>query len=153
MKIRKRYFFYSTIIFFVSFFLGFLFFKLTTNNPSYIKNVIELTEKITDISITFSLTMLGFLIAAFSLLQLVQSKDWYEKIYKSLPFQSFLQRLWMSIIFVIINFIISIICIFIIKIIPDKYLIWVCCSLLGLLAYNISWIFACMITYITIIIN
>lgn len=153
MKIRKRYFFYSTVFFFITFFLGFLYFQLIRKNVNFLEILNELTEKITDISITFSLTMLGFLIAAFSLLQLVQSKEWYEKIYKSVPFQSFLQRLWMSIIFVILNLVISIICIFIIKIVPDKCLIWVCCTMIGFLGYNISWIFACMVTYITIIGN
>lgn len=152
MKIRKRYFLYSIFSFILSFLFGFIFFKLTKNTNDYLNNVKDLAEKINDISINFSLTMLGFLIAAFSLLQLIQAKEWYEKISKSLPFQSFLNRLWTAIIFVIINFIISIICVFLIKSLPDNCLVCVCCFLLGILGYNISWIFACMVTYIQIVI-
>lgn len=152
MKIRKRYFLYSIFFFTISSLFGVIFFKLIENTNDYFKNVKDLTEKVNDISINFSLTMLGFLIAAFSLLQLVQTKEWYEKISKSLPFQSFLKRLWIAIIFVIINFIISVICVFLIKSLSDKCLVYMCCFLLGILGYNISWIFACMVTYIQIVI-
>lgn len=89
MKIRKRYFFYSTVFFFITFFLGFLYFQLIRKNVNFLEILNELTEKITDISITFSLTMLGFLIAAFSLLQLVHQKNGTKKFINLFLFNHF----------------------------------------------------------------
>ena len=151
MKIRKRYFVYSISFFIISFLLMLLYFHFLEKNSNYCAIAKNLSDKIIDISITFSLTMLGFLIASFSLIQLIQSKDWYESIYKSKPFQSFLKRLWISIIYLIIHFICSIICLLLIELLPLETIKWITCILIALMGFVLSWISFCMIDYFMIV--
>ena len=151
MKIRKRYFFYSAIFFILPFVGMIVYFHFLKNNCNFFTVTKNLTNKFTDISITFSLTMLGFLIASFSLIQLIQSKDWYEAIYKSVPFQSFLYRLWLSIIYLIIDFGCSILSLLLVEILPQESFQWITSVLIGFFGYVLSWITFCMIDYIKII--
>lgn len=151
MKIRKRYFLYSAICFLLLF-VGMLFyFYFLKRNCDFIKIIKNLANKLSDISITFSLTMLGFLIASFSLIQLIQSKDWYKAVYKSIPFQSFLHRLWMAIIYLIVQFSLSLLSILLIEILPEKSFQWMVSILVSLFGFVLSWITFCMIDYIKII--
>ena len=151
MKIRKRYFLYSAIYFVLPFIGMLLYFHFLKSNCDFSKISRNLATKFSDISITFSLTMLGFLIASFSLIQLIQSKDWYEAVYKSDPFQSFLHRLWMSIIYLIIQFSLSLVSMLVIEIISEKSFQWIVSILVGLFGFVLSWITFCMIDYIKII--
>lgn len=151
MKIRKRYFVYSAFIFLLTFGLMILYFYFLKGNCGFYKITKDLANKISEISITFSLTMLGFLIASFSLIQLIQTKDWYETIYKSKVFQSFIHRLWLSIIYLIIDFVFAIISYLLISILPKESFQWIVCFLLSVLLYILSWITFCMIDYIRIV--
>lgn len=151
MKIRKRYFLYSTLIFILFFGAMILYFHFLKGNNRFFIITRNLLSKFTEISITFSLTMLGFLIASFSLLQLIQSKDWYESIYKSTPFQSFLHRLWASIIYLIVYFCCSILCFFLIEIVPKESFQWIISVLVGLFGFILSWITICLIDFIKIV--
>lgn len=151
MKIRRRYFLYSTIFFLLPFIGMIFYFHFLKSNCDFFIITKNLANKFSDISITFSLTMLGFLIASYSLIQLIQSKDWYEAVYKSHPFQSFLHRLWMSIIYLIIQFSLSLISILLIEIIPEKSFQWIVSILVSLFGFVLSWITFCMIDYIKII--
>lgn len=151
MKIRKRYFLYSTLIFILFFGAMILYFHFLKGNNRFFIITRNLLSKFTEISITFSLTMLGFLIASFSLLQLIQSKDWYESIYKSTPFQSFLHRLWESIIYLIVYFCCSILCFFLIEIVPKESFQWIISVLVGLFGFILSWITICLIDFIKIV--
>ena len=151
MKIRKRYFFYSAIYFLLPFLCMILYFHFLKNDCDFFKITKNLANKLSDISITFSLTMLGFLIASFSLIQLIQSKDWYEAVYKSIPFQSFLHRLWMAIIYLIVQFSLSLVNILLIEILPEKFFQWMVSILVSLFGFVLSWITFCMIDYIKII--
>ncbi|MBP3367033.1 MAG: hypothetical protein J6K96_08620 [Treponema sp.] len=151
MKVRKRYFFYSVIFFILPFLGMLLYFHFLKRNCNFFTITKNLANKFADISGTFSLTMLGFLIASFSLIQLIQSKEWYEAVYKSVPFQSFLHRLWLSIIYLIIHFGCSIISFLLIEILPKEFFQWIISVLIGIFGYVLSWITLCMIDYIKII--
>lgn len=151
MKIKKRYYIHSSIFALVSLGLVLVFFFFFVSKEKLDVTITSLTEKIIDMSITFSFTIIGFSIASFSLLQLIQTKDWYESISKSIPFQSFINRLFLSIILTLIDFFISLIFIFILEICSIKIKIFLCGISVAMLSFILCWIFECLLDYIKII--
>ena len=151
MKIKKRYYIHSSVFALLSLSFVLIFFFFFVSKEKLDVTIASLTEKIIDMSITFSFTIIGFSIASFSLLQLIQTKDWYESISKSIPFQSFINRLFLSIILTLIDFFISLIFIFILEICSIKIKIFLCGISVAMLSFILCWIFECLLDYIKII--
>lgn len=151
MIVRKKYIVHSVIFSLLSFFIVILFFCFCASKYNFDNIVSSLSEKVINMSITFSFTIIGFSIASFSLLQLIQTKEWYETVAKSLPFQSFINRLFLSIIFTLIEFFISLASTFILEICNIKVKAILCGVSVGILSFILCWIFECLLDYIKII--
>lgn len=145
MKFNK-YYLLKPIILSITLTVGinilFIFLSLDINKMN------EISEEILSILITFTLTFIAFSITAFTILQLLQSKEWYSQVSNTKEFKSFISRLFLSIKMSMLVFISSIISYFIIQFDDEKiYLIVISLSLF-IMVFLIVWIWDCINDFI-----
>lgn len=147
MRIKMRYFVKSFLTAIMVTGIVLLFFHYTKVPQA---SVNEITKNILDISISFSLTLTGFSFASFSVLQLIQGKDWFNRVSKSNAYVSFISRLIFLIVFALIQFCLSLIFIFIYSIFLELN-IFICSVSAFCFGFIICWLIDCIIDYIKII--
>ena len=100
------------------------------------------------IGITFSLTFIAFSITALALLQLLQSKEWFSEVTKSVYFKSFLKRFLNSVKYCLFLFV-SLLIFFVVINIKNIILCYITLSifLIGML-FIIFWTWDCIADFI-----
>lgn len=74
------------------------------------ENALGLTSKLTDISVTFSFTILGFLFTAYSVLQFLDSKSWARQFRGSSLYHTFCLNLKILIVVTVVLFFLGVGC-------------------------------------------
>lgn len=111
----------------------------------------RLSSIVVGVSVSFSFTIIAFSLASFTLLQLVQDREWFKVVSSSKPYKSFLARLFISIVSTLIQFVFALVFTFMIQISSVLLAIIICSLSVFIMAYIIFWVFDCLLDYIKII--
>ncbi len=110
----------------------------------------EIVNSLSGTATTFSLTFIAFSVTALALIQLLQSKDWFEAVAKSIYFQSFMSRFLLSIKFCIVLLAFSIVSAFLVRLQWRFFPPAVLCMELFSLFYIIMWSWDCINDFINL---
>jgi len=104
----------------------------------------KITKNLNTIITTISLTFIAFSVTALSLLSFVCNQEWFKKVAKSVYFESFVDRFFLSTKCTIILLLLSVICLFI-----EPYYSKIICSIINTvfvfsLLFLSLWIWKCL---------
>ena len=139
--VNKRYFIKPIISSTMAIVVCVLFFLFAKYCSQQIDSI---AKSIMGINTTFSLTFIAFSIAALALLQLLQTQKWYQEVYDTVEFKSFISRLFLSIYFSFALCALSILQLFVIEI-DIHYIKEITISIsVFMITFILIWVFDCI---------
>jgi ABC-type uncharacterized transport system permease subunit len=109
-----------------------------------LKSLKEITKNLNNIIITIFLTFIAFSVTALSLLSFVCNQEWFKKVTKSIYFESFVDRFFLSTKCTLILLLLAIICLFL-----EPYYAKIICSVINtIFVFSVLflslWIWKCL---------
>lgn len=143
--IAKKYFFLPLLF---SFCTSSILIGLILYQKICLNDLVAICSQFYSIGITFSLTFIAFSITALALLQLLQSKEWFVEVSKSIYFKRFLKRFLYSAKFCLVLFVLLMF-LLVINNLSIKLYCYISLSVFLLsMFYIVFWIWNCITDFI-----